>query len=359
MAVLNVDLGSRSYPIYVGPGLLSREDLYHRHIAAQEVVVVSDETVAPLYLDGLLASLPGFNVTCHILPDGEEHKTLETLSTLFDTMIAAPCSRETSLIALGGGVVGDIAGFAAACYQRGIGFIQVPTTLLAQVDSAVGGKTAVNHPLGKNMIGAFYQPACVIADTDTLSTLDGRQLSAGIAEVVKYGVIRDPTFFKWLEQNMEALCRCDNPAIEHVIVECCRNKAELVAADEEERAERALLNLGHTFGHAIEAAVGYGQWLHGEAVAVGMVLAAELSCRLGWLAADDLVRIRELLSRAGLPVSPPKNIAVEEFLLHMSRDKKVARSRIRLVLLEGIGRAKLVTDYPDEALTEVLASAVA
>ena len=323
-------------------------------------MVVTNETVAPLYLERLKGSLGGeLDVREVILPDGEHTKTLASVERIWDALLAAGFNRRCTLVALGGGVIGDMAGYAAACYQRGVAFIQVPTTLLSQVDSSVGGKTGVNHPRGKNMIGAFYQPACVIADTDTLSTLDDRQLSAGIAEVVKYGVIRDPTFFKWLEQNMEALCRCDNPAIEHVIVECCRNKAELVAADEEERAERALLNLGHTFGHAIETAVGYGQWLHGEAVAVGMVLAAELSCRLGWLAADDLVRIRELLSRAGLPVSPPKNIAVEEFLLHMSRDKKVARSRIRLVLLEGIGRAKLVTDYPDEALTEVLASAVA
>ena len=359
MAVLNVDLGSRSYPIYVGPDLISQEDLYRRHVPAEEVVVVTDETVAALYLDYLLISLGGFNITCHILPDGEEHKTLETLGTLFDTMIAAPCSRETTLIALGGGVVGDIAGFAAACYQRGIRFIQIPTTLLAQVDSAVGGKTAVNHPLGKNMIGAFYQPACVIADTKTLSTLEGRQLSAGIAEVVKYGAIRDPAFFAWLEENMEALCRCDDSAIEYAILECCRNKAELVAADETERADRALLNLGHTFGHAIESATGYGQWLHGEAVAAGIVLAAQMSCSLGWLAEGDVERIRELLLRADLPVNPPKDISVETFLSHMSRDKKVADKRIRLVLLEGIGRGRLVADYPDETLTDVLAAAVA
>ena len=359
MAVLNVDLGSRSYPIYVGPGLLSQKDLFRNHISAKEVAVVTDDNVAAIYLDDLLISLSGFSVTCHVLPSGEEYKTLETLGTLFDTMIAEPCSRETTLIALGGGVVGDIAGFAAACYQRGIRFIQIPTTLLAQVDSAVGGKTAVNHPLGKNMIGAFYQPACVIADTQTLSTLDRRQLSAGIAEVVKYGAIRDPAFFQWLEQNMEALCRCDNSATEHAILECCRNKAELVAADEEERAERTLLNLGHTFGHAIESATGYGQWLHGEAVAAGMVLAAQMSCCLGWLAAAELDRIRELLVRAGLPVSPPKDMSVETFLSHMSRDKKVADKRIRLVLLEGIGRARLVADYPDETLTEVLAAAVA
>jgi len=320
-------------------------------------MVVTDETVAPLYLDILLNTLSGFNVTCHVLPDGEEHKSLATLAELLDTMVAAPCSRETTLIALGGGVVGDIAGFAASCYQRGINYLQVPTTLLAQVDSAVGGKTAVNHVRGKNLIGAFYQPSCVITDTDTLSTLDSRQLSAGIAEVVKYGCIRDVEFFAWLEQNIDKLSKCDRDAVSHTIIECCRNKAELVAIDEVEQGARALLNLGHTFGHAIETVTGYGAWLHGEAVSAGISLAANMSCRLGWLKEEDVERIRALLRRANLPVSAPAEMTAADFMLNMARDKKVVGGRIRLILLKAIGDATVVSDYPDEVLQTVLESA--
>ncbi len=357
MAILNVELGERSYPIVVDSGLLSRRELFQQYVNANEVMVVTDETVAPLYLDNLLNTLSGFNVTCHVLPDGEEHKSLATLAELLDTMVAAPCSRETTLIALGGGVVGDIAGFAASCYQRGINYLQVPTTLLAQVDSAVGGKTAVNHVRGKNLIGAFYQPRCVIADTDTLSTLDSRQLSAGIAEVVKYGCIRDAELFTWLEQNIDKLCQCDRDTVSHTIIECCRNKAELVATDEVEQGDRALLNLGHTFAHAIETVTGYGTWLHGEAVSAGISLAADMSCRLGWLEQKDVERIRALLRRANLPVCAPAEMTVADFMRNMARDKKVVAGRIRLVLLKAIGEAKLVSDYPDDVLKTVLESA--
>ena len=354
MAVLTVDLGDRSYPIHVDAGLLMRGELIREFIVDSEVMVVSDETVAPLYLDRLLAALTGMRVTCQILPCGEDTKSLNTVTQLFDTMLEASCSRSVTVVALGGGVIGDIAGFVAACYHRGVEFLQVPTTLLAQVDSAVGGKTGINHPLGKNMIGAFHQPRCVIADIDTLATLESRQVSAGIAEVLKYALIRNASFFAWLSEHMPALLACDRDTLTEAIVACCRIKAELVAADERETGDRVLLNLGHTFGHAIETAAGYGEWLHGEAVAVGMVLAAEMSRRLGWLGSYEVDEIRELLVRANLPVDPPPNMTAEDFLSHMKRDKKVSDGRIRLVLLESIGRAKLVSDYPDSVLHEVL-----
>ena len=354
MAVLTVDLGERSYPIHVDAGLLRRDELIREFIAGSEVMVVSDETVAPLYLDQLLAVLTGMRVTCQILPCGEDTKNLHTVTQLFDTMLEASCSRSVTVIALGGGVIGDIAGFVAACYHRGVEYLQVPTTLLAQVDSAVGGKTGINHALGKNMIGAFHQPRCVISDIDTLATLESRQVSAGIAEVLKYALIRDANFFAWLSEHMSALLVCDRDTLTETIIACCRIKAELVAADERETGDRALLNLGHTFGHAIETATGYGEWLHGEAVAVGMVLAAEMSQRLGWLGSHEVDQIRELLVRAGLPVDPPPEMTAEDFLRHMTRDKKVRHGRIRLVLLKSIGRAKLVSDYPDSVLHEVL-----
>ena len=354
MAVLTVDLGERSYPIHVDAGLLKRDELIREFIAGSEVMVVSDETVAPLYLDQLLAVLTGMRVTCQILPCGEDTKNLHTVTQLFDTMLEASCSRSVTVIALGGGVIGDIAGFVAACYHRGVEYLQVPTTLLAQVDSAVGGKTGINHALGKNMIGAFHQPRCVISDIDTLATLESRQVSAGIAEVLKYALIRDANFFAWLSEHMSALLVCDRDTLTETIIACCRIKAELVAADERETGDRALLNLGHTFGHAIETATGYGEWLHGEAVAVGMVLAAEMSQRLGWLGSHEVDQIRELLVRAGLPVDPPPEMTAEDFLRHMTRDKKVWDGRIRLVLLKSIGCATLVSDYPDSVLHEVL-----
>ena len=354
MAVLTVDLGDRSYPIHVDAGLLKRNELIRQFIVGSEVMVISDETVAPLYLDQLLAALTGMRVTCQILPCGEDTKSLHTVTKLFDAMLEASCSRSVTVVALGGGVIGDIAGFVAACYHRGVEFLQVPTTLLAQVDSAVGGKTGINHALGKNMIGAFHQPRCVVVDIDTLATLESRQVSAGIAEVLKYALIRDASFFAWLSEHMSALLARDRDTLTEAIIVCCRIKAELVAADERETGDRALLNFGHTFGHAIETAAGYGKWLHGEAVAVGMVLAAEISQRLGWLGSYEVEQVRELLVQASLPVDPPPEMTAEDFLRHMKYDKKVSDGRIRLVLLESIGRAKLVSDYPDRVLHEVL-----
>ncbi|HHJ80575.1 MAG TPA: 3-dehydroquinate synthase [Candidatus Tenderia electrophaga] len=350
MITLNVALGDRSYPIYIGSNLLDRAALIQQHLNGKEVLVVSNETVAPLYLETLMASLAGYRAESVILPDGEKYKTLEQLNNIFTALLEKRMSRQTTIIALGGGVIGDMAGFAAACYQRGIPFIQVPTTLLAQVDSSVGGKTAVNHPAGKNMIGAFYQPKCVIADTSVFSTLDDRQLSAGIAEVIKYGLIRDELFLRWLEENMDALVGRDADALVYAIERSCLNKAEVVAADEHERGQRALLNLGHTFGHAIETAMGYGEWLHGEAVAAGMYMAADLSARLGWLARADVERLEKLLKRANLPVKGPR-IGVEKMKNLMAVDKKVMDGQIRLVLLKAMGEA-VVTDEFDAALLD-------
>lgn len=354
MKTLQVDLGDRSYPIHIGAGLLGRADLFTPHIAAKQVVVVSNETVAPLYLAQLRRTLSGFQTQEVVLPDGEEFKTLETLNQIFDKLLENRCDRHTTLIALGGGVVGDITGFAAACYQRGIPFIQVPTTLLAQVDSSVGGKTAVNHRLGKNMIGAFYQPRCVVADTDTLKTLEDRQLSAGLAEVIKYGLIRDRDFFSWLEKYMAELLARDPETLSLAIERSCRCKAEVVAADELEAGQRALLNLGHTFGHAIETGSGYGAWLHGEAVGAGMCMASDLSVRLGWLTAADRDRIISLIERAGLPTKPPQDIDTTRFLELMAVDKKVRDGRIHLVLLKGIGHALLSNDFDPGMLRQTL-----
>lgn len=337
MITLQVDLGERSYPIHIGTDLIGRAELVLSRLPGSQVLIVSNETVAPLYLDRVAAMFPDQQVDTVILPDGEEFKTLETTQRIFDALLAQRHNRTTTLVALGGGVVGDICGFAAACYQRGVAFIQVPTTLLAQVDSSVGGKTGVNHPLGKNMIGAFHQPRCVIIDTRTLDTLDDRQLSAGLAEVIKYGLIRDAGFFAWLEENLERLRARDQSALAEAIERSCRNKAEVVAADEYEAGSRALLNLGHTFGHAIEAGMGYGTWLHGEAVAAGMLLAADLSVRQGLLDPDAVARIRSLLERAGLPVRVPALMTVDRFLELMAVDKKVLDGRLRLVLLRAIG----------------------
>ena len=338
MQTLNVSLGERSYPILIGSGLIGSAELILPHLKAPLVAVVSNETVAPLYLSRLTAPLRarGVKVTEIILPDGEEHKHWQTLNRIFDALLENRCERATTVIALGGGVVGDLAGFAAASYQRGVPFIQVPTTLLAQVDSSVGGKTGINHPLGKNMIGAFWQPRLVLADTDTLTTLPDRELRAGLAEVVKYGLIRDLPFLEWLEQNTERLLARDAGALTHAIARSCINKAEIVTEDETESGVRALLNLGHTFGHAIEAGLGYGEWLHGEAVAAGMAMAAELSRRLGWLSAADCTRIDALLKRAGLPTTGPA-LGAERYLELMALDKKVAAGKLRLVLLRRIG----------------------
>ncbi len=354
MQTLKLDLGARSYPIYIGGGLLNRGDLLAPHISGKQVLVVSNVTVAPLYLDQTLAALKGFDCHTLVLPDGEQYKTLETLNLIFDELLRKRCDRSTTLIALGGGVIGDLTGFAAAVYQRGVPYIQIPTTLLAQVDSSVGGKTGVNHALGKNMIGAFYQPNCVIADTDTLRTLPERELSAGLAEVIKYGLIGDREFFDWLEANMDSLLQRDEKALAFAIERSCRNKAAIVAQDERESGVRALLNFGHTFGHAIETGMGYGAWLHGEAVAAGMCLAADLSHRLGWTPPGDLQRIVRLIGRARLPVASPKQLGVERFLELMAVDKKATEGKPRLVLLKGIGQAVLTADFPAAKLIETL-----
>ncbi|CAL1240738.1 3-dehydroquinate synthase [Candidatus Methylocalor cossyra] len=340
MRTLEVALGDRSYPIYIGAGLLRRGEWLTRHLDTGQVMIVTNATIAPLYLEALKAQLVGYQVGTVVLPDGEEYKTMDSAMLIWDALLDHRFSRQAHVVALGGGVIGDLAGFAAACYQRGVPFVQIPTTLLAQVDSSVGGKTAVNHRRGKNMIGAFHQPRCVIADTDTLATLADREFRAGLAEVVKYGLIRDAEFFAWLEQRMEALLRRDPESLAFAIERCCRNKAEVVAADERESGERAMLNLGHTFGHAIEAGLGYGTILHGEAVAIGICQAADLSRRLGWLDQHEMNRIVSLFRRAGLPVVPPP-LPTERYLDCMALDKKNTEEQIRFILLERIGRARL------------------
>ncbi|WP_394751760.1 3-dehydroquinate synthase [Crenothrix sp.] len=354
MKKLTVELGERSYPIYIGSGVLNQPDVYRQHIKSTQVLVVSNKTVADLYLNKVLNQLQDYRVETVILPDGEAFKTLEHVAKIFDSLLAAKFSRNATLIALGGGVVGDMGGFAAACYQRGIAFLQIPTTLLAQVDSSVGGKTGVNHPLGKNMIGAFYQPQCVIADADVLDTLDDRQLSAGLAEVIKYGLIRDVEFFVWLENNMDALLARDKSALAYAIEQSCLNKAQIVAEDETETGVRATLNLGHTFGHAIETGTGYNEYLHGEAVAIGTCQAADLSRRKGWLNDADVERIITLFKRAKLPVLPPAQMDCEQFLALMAVDKKNVDGLIRLILLEKIGVATLPTGVERALLEQTL-----
>ena len=354
MRTLNVELSERTYPIHIGPGLLDQAELIASRLTQKRVAIVTNTTVAPLYLERLSAGLAACDVDCvpMVIPDGEAHKNWQTLNMLFDALLENRFERRTTIIALGGGVVGDIAGFAAAVYQRGVPFIQIPTTLLAQVDSAVGGKTAINHPLGKNMIGAFYQPRAVIADTDTLSTLAERELAAGLAEVIKYGFIRDLPFLEWLEGNIDRLIARDPEALAYAIEESCRNKAEVVAVDEREGGLRALLNFGHTFGHAIEAGTGYGTWLHGEAVGAGMVLAARLSQRLGHLSHHDVARVTDLLARARVPVQGP-DLGLKRYLDLMGHDKKVQGGRLKFVLLEKIGSA-FVGEAPEKVLAEIL-----
>ena len=354
MRTLTVALGERSYPIHIGPGLLQQAGLILPHLKSKAVAIVSNTTVAPLYLEALAAPLRavGIKVTEIILPDGEEYKSWDSLNQIFDALLANRCDRTSTVIALGGGVIGDLAGFAAASYQRGVPFIQVPTTLLSQVDSSVGGKTGINHPRGKNMIGAFWQPQLVLADTDTLSTLPERELSAGLAEVVKYGLIRDLPFLEWLETNMDKLRGREAGALTYAIERSCQNKAEVVAADEFETAKeggRALLNLGHTFGHAIETGLGYGEWLHGEAVGAGTVMAAELSRRLGWLNDAEFERARKLLAAAGLPVTGAP-LGVERYIDLMGHDKKVVAGKLRLVLLKHLGEAITYGDAPPEQI---------
>ena len=353
---LNVDLGERSYPIYIGSGLLGQAELLTRHVAGGSALIVSNTTVAPLYLEPVRTALEfgGIDYDEVILPDGEAYKTLATVEQILDHLLHNRHDRRTTVIALGGGVIGDMAGFAAACYQRGVPFIQIPTTLLAQVDSSVGGKTGVNHPLGKNMIGAFHQPRCVIADMATLNTLPPRELAAGLAEVIKYGLIHDAEFFDWLEQTIDALIAGDADALAQAVLVSCRTKARVVDRDEREGGLRAILNLGHTFGHAIETVLGYGKWLHGEAVAAGMMMAIDLSIRHGWI--DETVRSRSLnlLQRAGLPVSPPADMTAAQFLEVMAIDKKSIGGSITLILLRALGEAVISTDYDRARLLETL-----
>lgn len=350
MERITVTLGERSYPITIAAGLFADPASFWPLKAGDQAMLVTNQTLAPLYLDALRARLEeaGVVVDQVILPDGEQFKTLAVMDQVFTALLEKPHGRDTTLIALGGGVIGDLTGFAAASYQRGVRFIQVPTTLLAQVDSSVGGKTAVNHPLGKNMIGAFYQPASVVVDLDCLKTLPARELSSGLAEVIKYGIILDGDFFSWLEDNLEALLALDGEAMAYCIRRCCELKAEVVAADEHEHGLRALLNLGHTYGHAIEAHMGYGNWLHGEAVAAGMVMAARNAERLGLFSATDTDRIIALLRRAGLPVNGPESMAASDYLPHMMRDKKVLAGQLRLILPLAIGKAEVRSGVPHD-----------
>ena len=355
MQTLRVELGSRAYSIFIGSGFITRPEMLVPFIRGGRAAVVTNATVAPLYLERLAAGLAasGLDVVRIVLPDGEVYKNWETLNSVYDRLLEARCDRQTTLIALGGGVIGDIAGFAAATYQRGVPFVQVPTTLLAQVDSSVGGKTAINHPGGKNMIGAFHQPLAVLADVDTLATLPARELRAGLAEVIKHGLIGDLGFFEWIEANIGQLLARDSEALVHAVRRSCEIKAKIVALDERETGQRALLNLGHTFGHAIEIAKGYGAWLHGEAVATGIVMAADLSRRLGYLSDDDVRRVIALLERTGLPVTV-SGMTAPRFIELMSVDKKTAAGRTRFVLLERLGSAVINGDVPQDALHATL-----
>jgi 3-dehydroquinate synthase len=357
MQTIRVALGTRSYPVHVGTRLLERTELIAGLLSGERVAIISNQTIAPLYLDRMTHTLEaaGHAVVPIVIADGEEHKNWQTLNHIYDALLAARCGRDTSVLALGGGVVGDIAGFAAATYQRGVPFIQVPTTLLAQVDSSVGGKTAINHPRGKNMIGAFHQPLAVIADLDTLATLPDRELKAGLAEVIKHGLIRDRAFLDWLENNIERLVARDRDALAHAVRRSIEIKADIVARDERETGERALLNFGHTFGHAIETGLGYGTWLHGEAVAAGMLLAAQLSCRLGHLQAPEVGRITSLIERAGLPSSAP-DLGTQRYLELMALDKKVKSGRMRFILLAALGEAYIEEVTPAGPLEATLAS---
>ena len=355
MKILTIQLKDRSYPIYIGKGLLGQIDLIEPHLKQKHVAVVTNTTVAPLYLDQLMNLLHKHKIKAFpiILPDGEVYKNQDTLHLIYDALLKEKCERTATLIALGGGVIGDITGYAAATYLRGIPFIQIPTTLLSQVDSSVGGKTGINHSLGKNMIGAFYQPQCVIADIDLLKTLPQREFSAGMAEVIKYGLIRDHDFFEWLEKNIDGLMHQESSLLIEAILRSCQNKADVVEVDEHESGVRATLNLGHTFGHAIENAMGYGVWLHGEAVAMGIMMAAHLSRLMEWLTDDQYHRIFNLLQKAKLPIDPPI-ISLESYLALMSMDKKVVNGKIRLVLQKGIGDSVITSDYDEKYLHATL-----
>jgi len=354
MERLTVELADRSYPISIGAGLLDDPALFAPAIKGRRVMVVTNDVVAPLYLDRLCRTLAAYQLDTFILPDGESYKSLDSFNRLMSALLEGNHGRDTTLVALGGGVIGDLVGFVAACYQRGVPFIQVPTTLLSQVDSSVGGKTAVNHPLGKNMIGAFYQPKAVVIDTRCLQTLPARELAAGLAEVIKYGIIWDAEFFAWLEQHIGDLQALDPVALSHAILRCCAIKAEVVSQDETETGVRALLNLGHTFGHAIEAEQGYGNWLHGEAVGAGTMLAARTALALGLLDEAALARIQALLSAAQLPLQAPRTMEFADFMRHMMRDKKVLSGKLRLVLPVGIGKAELFADVSETVLESII-----
>ncbi len=354
MKTLHVELGQRSYPIHIGRQLLGRKDLVASAISGTQVMIVSNETVAPLYLEKTRAAFSDYECQSVILPDGEQYKNLQTLDMIFESLLSHHFDRHCTLVALGGGVVGDMCGFAAACYQRGVAFIQIPTTLLAQVDSSVGGKTGVNHALGKNMIGAFHQPQAVIIDTDTLETLDDRQLSSGLAEVIKYGLIQKDEFSCWLEQQMDKLLARDPDYLAEAIQTSCQCKAKIVAADEKESGIRALLNLGHSFGHAIETGTGYGNWLHGEAVAVGMLMAADLSMREGWLNESDVKRVEDLIDRANLPTRAPSSMNYARFMELMAVDKKVRAGKINLVLYRALGDAFVTHEFDPQKLEQTI-----
>jgi 3-dehydroquinate synthase len=360
MRTLSVNLDKRSYPIHIGVGLLAQPNLIPEKLLSGKMVVITNQTIAPLYLESVLAGFRARGAECIpiVLPDGEAYKSWETLNKIFDELLSHRCERKTPLIALGGGVIGDLTGFAAATYQRGVPFIQIPTTLLAQVDSAVGGKTAINHPQGKNMIGAFYQPQAVIADMDTLRTLPERELAAGLAEVIKYGFIRDPEFLDWLEINIDRLNALEPEALAFAVERSCQNKAQVVANDERETGERALLNFGHTFGHAIEAGMGYGAWLHGEAVAAGMVMAARFSEKLGLIGKTDVQRVVDILARAKLPVAAPE-LGADRYLDLMGHDKKVEGGRIKFILLHKPGKAFISNQYDASVLHSVLSTPAA
>ena len=359
MKKIIVELGDRSYPIYAGNDLLSKTNLLAENIRSKQVMVVSNTTIAPLYLEKLMQSLQGLvseglEINSVILPDGEQYKTLDAVNDIITALLNKRYSRNCCLLALGGGVVGDITGFAAACYQRGVDFIQLPTTVLAQVDSSVGGKTGVNHVAGKNMIGAFHQPRAVIADTSVLETLNDRELSAGFAEVVKYGLIRDAKLFDWLEDNIDKLINRDADALAYIIEQSCNNKAEVVAEDERESGVRAILNLGHTFGHAIETGLGYGKWLHGEAIALGMLMAADLSHRMGWVSEDITDRIEKMLVKLNLPVALPEDLDPVKMRELMSVDKKAKDGILFLILLKGLGEAVVTDEFNEDLLMETL-----
>jgi len=354
MATLTVELGERSYPILIQANLLNHPKVLTKHLTTKKVVIVTNDVVDPLYFPIVNQALTGYDVSKIVIPDGEQHKNLQSFEMVISKLLEMSAGRDTTLIALGGGVVGDLTGFVAASFQRGMPFIQIPTTLLSQVDSSVGGKTAVNHPLGKNMIGAFYQPKAVLIDTNSLSSLPKREFSAGMAEVIKYGVIYDPDFFVWLEQNQSAIKQQNLAALQYMIARCCEIKAEIVAIDERESGLRAILNLGHTFGHAIEAEKGYGNWLHGEAVSAGIVLASAVATKMNWLEASEFSRIESLLQAFDLPTVAPNDMAYDDYIRHMRHDKKVQAGQLFFVIPKGIGKAVVTNKVSEEVLRAIL-----